>query len=64
MIQELGLKGFRHGDAQISEKHGGFIINCGQATANDVIYVIETIKAAVYQHYQVELELEVCLLGF
>jgi len=64
MVQDLGLKGFRIGGAEISEKHAGFIINSGNATAADVIAVIEKIKLEVLNEYNVELETEVKLLGF
>ena len=64
MVEELGLKGFRHGDAMISDKHGGFIVNCGQATAAQVLYLIRMIQEAVAKRYAVELEPEVRLVGF
>jgi UDP-N-acetylmuramate dehydrogenase len=44
LIQDAGLKGMRVGDAQISEIHSGFIINLGNATACDVIELIEKVK--------------------
>jgi len=64
MVQDLGLKGFRIGDAEISYKHAGFITNKGNATAADVIAVIEKIKLEVLNEYKVELETEVKFLGF
>ncbi len=64
MVEELGLKGLRHGDAMISEKHGGFIVNCGNATAAQVLYLIRTIQQAVEKRYHVELEPEIRLVGF
>lgn len=64
MVQDLGLKGFRVGDAEISEKHAGFIINKGNATAADVMAVINKIKKEVLKNYKVELETEVKFLGF
>lgn len=59
MIDRAGLRGYRIGDAQISEKHGNFIVNLGQARAHDVLNLIEIAKASVRKKFQVELELEV-----
>ncbi len=64
MVQELGLKGLRHGDAMISEKHAGFIVNLGNATAEDVRYLIEKIQEEVRTHFDVTLETEVRCVGF
>lgn len=64
LVQDLGLKGFRYGDAMISEKHGGFIVNLGHAKASHVRYLIKKIQNDVYTHYGVELEPEVRFLGF
>lgn len=64
MVEELGLKGLRYGDAMISKKHGGFIVNLGNATADHVRYLIEKIQAEVYQHFGIQLEPEVKLVGF
>jgi UDP-N-acetylmuramate dehydrogenase len=64
MVEDLGLKGFRYEDAMISEKHGGFIINLGNAKARHVLYLIEKIKDDVYKSFNVELELEVRFIGF
>ncbi|MBQ8914928.1 MAG: UDP-N-acetylmuramate dehydrogenase [Clostridia bacterium] len=59
MIEELGLKGYTVGGAQISVKHAGFIINVGGATAADVKALIEYIKTKVFEAYDVMLECEV-----
>jgi UDP-N-acetylmuramate dehydrogenase len=64
LIEQAGLKGKRSGDAQISEKHANFIVNLGNAKANDVITLIELIKRTVYQNSGVMLELEVQTVGF
>jgi UDP-N-acetylmuramate dehydrogenase len=64
MVEDLGLKGFRYGDAMISEKHGGFIINLGNAEASHVLYLIEKIKDEVYKSFNVQLEPEVRFVGF
>ncbi|NLC44665.1 MAG: UDP-N-acetylmuramate dehydrogenase [Clostridiales bacterium] len=63
LIQDCGLKGMRVGDAQISEKHSGFIINLGNATANDVIQLIDQVKSRVLEAQGIELEAEVRIVG-
>jgi UDP-N-acetylmuramate dehydrogenase len=63
LIQDAGLKGMRVGDAQISEKHSGFIINLGNATACDVIELIEKVKKKVKEKTGVELLPEVRIVG-
>ncbi len=57
-IENLGLKGFSIGEAQISTKHAGFIINKGNATFNDVISLIEYVKRIVKDEYNVDLQVE------
>jgi UDP-N-acetylmuramate dehydrogenase len=63
MIQELGLKGFKLGGAQISPKHAGFIVNTGEATASEVLQLMEMIQAKVKAAYGVDLEPEVVVIG-
>ena len=63
IIEECGLKGYNIGGAEISTKHGGFIVNKGNATACDVLELIEYIKKKVKEETNVELELEVKVLG-
>lgn len=58
-IESLGLKGYQIGGAQVSEKHAGFIINKGNATASDVLKLIDFVKGKVKEFYGVELETEV-----
>lgn len=58
LIEDLGLKGYTIGDAQISEKHANFIINKGNATSSDIKKLINYIKEKVYEEYKIELELE------
>lgn len=58
MIQELGLKGYSVGGAEVSEKHAGFIVNKGNATGQDVIFLIKYIQTRVREAYGVSLELE------
>ena len=64
LIEQAGLKGKRVGDAQISEKHANFIINLGNAKAEDVVKLIDLVKRTVYQNSGVLLELEVKMIGF
>lgn len=58
MIEGLGLKGFSIGGAQVSEKHAGFIVNCGNATGADILSLIDHIKQLVFNAYGIELEVE------
>ena len=63
LIDECGLKGFSVGDACVSEKHAGFIVNKGKATASDILELIEVIKTKVKEEKGIEIELEVLVLG-
>lgn len=63
LIDELGLKGFQVGGAQVSEKHAGFIINKENATAADVLKLTQIIKEKVYEKYGKKIELEVKIIG-
>ncbi len=63
LIQDAGLKGFRVGGAQVSEKHSGFVINRGGATASDVMELCRQVSERVKAQFGVELELEVKTLG-
>jgi UDP-N-acetylmuramate dehydrogenase len=63
LIMESGLSGYTIGDAQVSEKHCGFVVNKGNATCEDVLQLIEHIQKVVKQGFGVELEPEVKLLG-
>ena len=58
MIDELGLKGFKIGGAQISTKHSGFIINYDNATGEDIIELISYIQQRVYVTFKIKLEIE------
>ena len=64
LIDQAGLKGTRYGNACISEKHANFIINLGEATAKDVYSLICLAKKKVSEKFNINLELEVKLLGF
>jgi len=62
LVEELGLKGLKCGDAMISTKHGGFIINLGNASSKDVIFLIELIKQRIFENYGIRLETEIELV--
>ena len=59
LIDDLGLKGTRVGDAAVSDKHAGFVVNLGNATFDDVMRLEELVKSAVFKEYGVELCREV-----
>ncbi len=63
LIEDAGLRGFAHGNAQVSEKHCGFVINKGNATASEVYELIHKVQNKVYENSGVKLEPEVILLG-
>ena len=63
LIMDSGLRGFQVGGAQISEKHCGFVINKGNATAKDVIDLIHHVQKTIYENYNVKIETEVKFLG-
>ena len=63
LIELIGAKGWRQGDAMVSEKHSNFIVNLGAATCEDVLRLIERVKQAVYNETGVLLEEEILLLG-
>lgn len=63
LIQDSGLQGKGVGDAEVSTKHAGFIINKGNATASDYIQTIEMVQRVVKEKFGVDLELEVKIVG-
>lgn len=63
LIDELGLKGLRVGDAVVSDMHGNFIVNAGHATARDVLELIEQVRRRVRELRGLELETEVEIIG-
>lgn len=63
LIQDAGLRGFRIGDAQVSEKHCGFVINRGEASAKDVYRLIREVQRKVKEASGITLETEVLMLG-
>lgn len=63
LIEESGLKGYRVGGAEVSEKHSGFVINTGGATAEDVLAVMRHVREKVYEDSGIMLEPEVRLIN-
>ena len=63
LIMDSGLAGYQVGGAQVSEKHCGFVINTGDATARDVRTLMDNVRDIVYKKYGVTLEPEVKFLG-
>lgn len=63
LVQDSGLKGFSIGGAQVSQKHSGFIINKGNATAQDILDLIKHVQEVVKENYGVKLEPEVKIIG-
>lgn len=63
LIDECGLKGYSIGDAEVSTKHAGFIINKGNAKAKEILELIEYVKKVVYEKTNENIELEVLVIG-
>lgn len=63
LIEELGLKGYTIGGAKFSELHGNFIVNFNNATANDIVNLINTAKSKALEERGIELETEVKIIG-
>ena len=63
LIDEAGLKGYSVGDAQVSTKHAGFIVNKGNATAEDVLNLVKHIQDTIYEKYNEKIDLEMEILG-
>ncbi|MBT2726010.1 UDP-N-acetylmuramate dehydrogenase [Bacillus sp. ISL-75] len=63
LIEDAGLKGYSIGGAKISEMHGNFIVNAGNATAADVLALIQHVKDTIYSLYNVKMETEVEIIG-
>lgn len=63
LIEDAGLKGYQMGGAKISEMHGNFIVNAGNATAKDVLDLIQYIKDTILHLYGVKMETEVEIIG-
>lgn len=63
LIEDAGLKGLTLKDAQVSPKHCGFVVNLGNATANDILDLLNVIKKTIYDKFSVTLEEEVRIIG-
>ncbi len=63
LIQECGLKGARVGGAQVSEKHAGFVVNAGGATAADILNLVALVQRTVLERTGIALEMEPRVLG-
>ena len=63
LIEQIGLKGFKIGGAQVAERHANFILNCGGAKASDIFQVIRHVQMQVESHWALCLEPEVRILG-
>lgn len=63
LIEDAGLKGFTIGGAMVSDMHGNFIVNKGNAKAADVLALIQYIKDTIYEKYTIKLETEVEIIG-
>lgn len=63
LVDEMGLKGLRVGGAVVSQEHGNFIINDGQATAQDVLRLIEQVRQHAQRERGIELHIEVEIIG-
>lgn len=63
LIEDAGLRGFRYKDAQVSEKHCGFVVNRGNASCKDVLTLIKMVRKIVEDKFGVTLEREVRILG-
>ena len=63
LIEDAGLRGYRVGGAQVSEKHCGFVINTGDAKTSDVVQLIHNVQNIIWNKFKVKLEPEVKFLG-
>ena len=63
LIEDAGLRGYSVGNAQVSEKHCGFVVNKGGATSSDIFKLIEDVKSKVFEDAGIMLEPEVIMLG-
>ena len=63
LIDQLGLKNRARGGARVSEKHGNFIVNDGGARAEEILALVEDVRAVVRRAKGIELELELKVLG-
>lgn len=63
LIDEAGLKGYSIGGAQVSDIHAGFIVNTGNATAQEVLELIKYVKNKVYEKFRKNIDLEIEIIG-
>ena len=63
LIDDAGLKGYRIGGAEVSRKHAGFIINYDNATAEDILKLVEYVQKTVYEKFNKKIELEMRVIG-
>jgi UDP-N-acetylmuramate dehydrogenase len=63
LIEQVGLKGYQIGDAQVAQRHANFIVNCGKANSRDIFQLIRYVQAKVEQEWAITLQPEVKLLG-
>lgn len=63
LIQDCGLKGYKHGNVQVSDKHANFLINIGGGTAKEMMELIELVQKTVYEKFKIMLEMEVLKVG-
>ena len=64
LIDKVGLKGTKIGDAEISNHHANFFINNGKASSSDILNLIKLAKEKVKKEFNINLELEIKLIGF
>ncbi len=64
LIEDAGLRGLQIGGARVSDKHCGFIINTGNATASDILKLMIDVQKKVFDRFHVKLEPEICFLGW
>ena len=64
LIEDAGLRGLQIGGAMVSDKHCGFIINTGNATASDILKLMIDVQKKVFDRFHVKLEPEICFLGW
>ena len=64
LIEDAGLKGYTVGGAQVSEKHSGFVVNRGGATAEEVAFLIKQVQKKVMKQFNVMMQPEVRFVGF
>lgn len=64
LIDEAGLKGYKIGGAQVSDKHAGFVLNIDKATALDIYLIIQHISATLWERYGIVAKREICMVNF